>query len=260
MDLKLAGKVGIITGASRGIGAGIAHALAREGCKLTLAARSTDELERCAGEVRKAGGQALVSTADIRQPASAAALVEATLAAFGRLDFLVTNAGTAKMGHFLSLTDEDWQEGYALKFFGHMRLIRAAWPHLKAAKGSVVVIAGAAGREPAATSMITGSVNAGLMNFTKGLASLGIDDGVQVNAVLPGAVRTERFFGRMSAAAKSLGVSEAEAERRMVAEKHITRIGEPEDIAGLIAFILSPQGSYLQGALIDMDGGRTKGI
>lgn len=260
MDLNLRNKVGIITGASRGIGAAIACALAREGCKLVLAARSTDELNAVAAEVRTLGGQALVNTANLMQPEAVQPLVESTIKEYGRLDFVVTNAGTAKQGDFLQLTDDDWSEGFGLKFFGHMRLLRAAWPHLVVSKGAVVIIAGAAGRTPSADSMITGSVNSALMNFTKALADRGVADGVQVNAVLPGAIRTDRFLKRVQKAMKAQAISAIEAERNMVTKGKITRIGEPGEIASVVAFLLSPHGGYLQGSLIDVDGGRTKGV
>lgn len=260
MDLQLRNKVGIITGASRGIGAGIARTLAAEGCKLVLAARSTADLEAQAAEVRKLGGEAIVSTADLRQPAAVQPLVEATLKAFGRIDFVVTNAGTARMGAFTELTDADWDEGFDLKFFGHVRLLRACWLQLKANKGKVVIIAGAAGRTPAANAMITGSVNSALVNFTKSLADLGVTDGVRVNAVLPGAIRTARYEGRLKKAMARLNADAATAEQSMVTKQGITRIGEVEDIANVVAFLLGPQADYMQGSVVDVDGGRTKGV
>ena len=260
MELGLRNKVGVITGASRGIGAEVARELAREGCSLVLTARSADELAERAAEARNLGARALAHASDLCEPPAAAALVASAVAEFGRLDFVVANAGAARMGDFLKLTDEDWQEGFALKFFGHLRLIRAAWPQLKANCGSIVIIAGIAGRTPLSTGVITGSVNAALLSLTKALAGRGIADGVQVNAINPGAVRTGRFAGRIRDVTASRGISEAEAERRYVAEHGVTRIGEPADIAGLASFILSRRGSFLQGALIDMDGGKTKTV
>src|SRR5436309_2810916 len=181
MELGLEGKVAIVTGASRGIGAAIARELAREGCRLVIAARSTDALEEVASELRANGRGALVHAADLRAPEEPARLVRAALAAFGRIDVVVANAGATKRGDFLRLTDDDWADGFALKLFAHVRLIRAAWPHLVEARGSVLAIAGAGGRTPGAEFAIGGAVNAGLLSLAKALAARGLADDVQVN-------------------------------------------------------------------------------
>ncbi len=191
----------------------------------------------------------------LRQPHGSS---KRALQAAGRIDILVNNAGATKRGDFLQLNDEEWMDGYALKLFGAVRLTRAAWPHLKTAGGSVVNIAGVGGRTPGAQFTIGGSVNAALLSLTKALADLGVGDGVQVNAINPGSVRTDRLQKRLEAAAKEHGGDLDTAAARMVQQARITRFGEPEDIAGLVAFIVGPQGCWLQGALIDMDGGQTK--
>ena len=258
MELGLKNKTGIITGASRGIGAAIAAELAGEGCNLMLTARNAQELGERADDACSCGAQAQAFPADLTSPTAGAELVAATLAAFGRIDFVVANAGAAEMGDFLELSDADWANGFGLKFFAHLRLLRAAWPHLQKSRGSVVVIAGVAGRTPAADSLITGAVNASLLSLTKGLAARGTTDGVQVNAINPGPIRTDRLKRRLRDAVQAGGGSEADAERRMVADIGVSRIGEPDDIAALVSFMLSGRGSYLHGSLIDMDGGKTK--
>src|SRR6185436_16642664 len=150
--------------------------------------------------------------------------------------------------------------GFALKFFGAVRLARAAWPFLKQTRGSLINIAGIGGRTPGAQFTIGGSVNAALLSFTKALADLGISDGVQVNAINPGSVRTDRLQKRIAAYAKKLGVDTEKAASDMIQRASITRFGEPQEIAELVAFIVSPHGRWLHGALIDMDGGQTKTI
>jgi 3-oxoacyl-[acyl-carrier protein] reductase len=248
-------KVAIVTGASRGIGRAIALRLAADGMRVMLCARSAEQLAAVADEI---GEGAAVAPLDLRDPAAPAELVRVTVARFGGVDVVVNNAGATKRGEFLELTDADWADGYALKLHGAVRLTRAAWPYLVAAKGSLVNIAGTGGRTPGAQFTIGGSVNAALLSFTKAMADNGIRDGVQVNAISPGTVRTDRFAKRMEVLAEERGLAVAEAEPVFVKEARVTRVGEPEDIAALVAFVVSPAGRFLQGSLIDMDGGATK--
>jgi NAD(P)-dependent dehydrogenase (short-subunit alcohol dehydrogenase family) len=252
------GKVAIVTGASRGIGRAIAMRLAREGAKTVLCARDGATLEDGVKEIKAASGTAASIALDLRLPESPAQLAEFAVKQFGGIDIVVNNAGATKRGVFLELTDEDWADGFALKFFGAVRLTRAAWPYLKKAGGSVVNISGGGGRTPGAEFAIGGSVNAAMQSFTKAMAEVGIADRVQVNVINPGLVRTGRFQQRLEAVAKEQGVDLATAERGMVAASKTTRVGEPEDIAALVAFIVGAEGRFLQGSMIDMDGGSNK--
>lgn len=247
----LEGKVAIVTGASRGIGRAIALQLGARGASVVLTARDEAALDDVARRIDAAARIAL----DLRLPESPRQVVEYTLQTFGRIDIVVNNAGATKRGEFLVLTDEDWADGFALKFFGAMRLTRCAWPHLKAQSGSVVHIAGIGGRTPGREFAIGGSVNAALLSFTKALADLGIADGVQVNAINPGAVRTDRLYKRLAGSGDL-----AAGERKFVEASGISRVGEPEDIAELVAYLVSPAGRFIHGSLIDIDGGQTKTI
>jgi NAD(P)-dependent dehydrogenase (short-subunit alcohol dehydrogenase family) len=260
MEFGLEGKIAIVTGASRGIGAAIATELAREGCNVALAARTAAGLEATSERITELGRRALVNVADLRAEDAPAALVEATLDRFGRVDIVVCNAGATKRGDFLELSEEDWADGYALKFSAHRRLARVAWPHLAARKGSLVFISGIGGRTPGAEFTIGGSVNAALLSLAKALTDKGITDGVRVNVVNPGAVATDRLKTRVRALAQKLGISEDEARGRMIEELGSAGFGEPEDIAGLVAFAVGRRGRFLNGAIIDMDGGQTKTI
>ena len=251
-------KVAIVTGASRGIGRAIAMRLAKDGAKTVLCARDVVALEAGVTEIKAAGGTATSIALDLRLPESPAQLAEFAVKHFGGIDIVVNNAGATKRGVFLELTDDDWADGFALKFFGAVRLTRSAWPHLKTARGSVVNISGGGGRTPGAEFAIGGSVNAAMQSFTKAMAEVGIADGVQVNVINPGLIRTGRFQKRLEAVAAEQGTDLAMAERQMIAASKTTRVGEPEDIAALVAFIAGPEGRFLQGAMIDMDGGSTK--
>ena len=256
----LEGKIAIITGASRGIGRAIALRLARDGATVVLAARTAEDLSRVAAEIKAEGGAATCVALDLRDADAPGALVRAALEAHGAIDIVVNNAGATKRGDFFDLTDADFLDGFALKFFGAVRLTRAAWPHLKARGGSVLSIIGIGGRTPGAEFTIGGSVNGACLSFAKALTDIGIRDGVQVNAINPGRIRTGRFQKMVEAQAARSGMSLEEAIQEIIGKASITRVGEPEDVANLAAFLLSPASRFLQGALIDLDGGQTKTV
>lgn len=253
----LDGKVAIVTGGNRGIGRAIAERLARDGTRVVVCARDAAALT---DTVRSIGDNASMIALDLRDRASARLLVEFALTRFGAIDILVNNAGATKRGNFVSLTDDDWVDGFALKLFGAVRVTRECWPELKRRGGSVVNVAGVGGRTPGAQFTIGGSVNAAMLSFTKALAELGVDDGVQVNAVNPGPVRTARFDRRIAAEAAASGLSREAAEARFVLREKITRVGEPGDVANLVAFLVGPEGRFVHGSLVDVDGGSTKAI
>ena len=255
MDLQLKGKVAVVTGASRGIGRSIAETLAAEGMSVVLAAQSKDQLEAVASTLPT---PSLVHVVDLRVPDGPAALVAATLARFGQLDLLVNNAGATKRGDFFALTDADWEDGFSLKFYGAMRCSRAAWPHLQAARGSIVNIAGIGGRTGSAEFTIGGGVNAALMHLTKSLADRGVKDGVRVNAINPGSIETDRLQLRLKTFAAEHHVDLPEAGRQMAKAHGIARFGQPEEIARAVAFLASPAVAFVQGAVIDIDGGQTR--
>jgi 3-oxoacyl-[acyl-carrier protein] reductase len=257
---NLNGKVAIITGGSRGIGRAIALRLAQDGARVVLCARGLDALNEVASTVSSNGGQALPIAADLRLPSEPARVADAALKKYGGIDIVVNNAGATKRGDFLQLSDDDWADGFALKFFGAVRLTRAAWPELKKRGGSVLNISGAGGRTPGPEFTIGGSVNAALLSFTKAMAVAGIVDGVQVNAINPGTIRTGRLQLRLASIVKEQQIDIETAERRFVQESKVTRIGEPEDVANLVAFVVGSEGRFLQGSLIDLDGGSTKTI
>ena len=260
MSQPLQGKISIVTGASRGIGRSIALRLAAAGSLVVLCARDQHLLDEAAAEIRTSGGTAETISLDLRAPESGKRVVDFTINRFGLLDIVVNNAGATKRGEFLDLTDDDFADGFALKYFGSVRLTRACWPHLKAASGSVVFISGAGGRTPGGQFTIGGSVNAALLSLTKALADLGLRDCVQVNTINPGTIRTARYTTRLNALAKERGLDPAAAERAYVKNAAIARIGEPEEIAAMVELIVGPEGKMFHGALIDMDAGSTKTI
>lgn len=248
-------RVALVSGASRGIGAAIARELSAAGVALALTARSRDELDALAAQLP---GPARVLAGDLSQPAFAAYLVQATLAEYGRLDIVVNNAGATPRGDFLAFSDADWDAGFGLKFFGAMRLCRAAWPALAQSRGCIVNIAGIGGRTGNAEFAIGGSVNAALLNLTKALADRGVRDGVRVNAVNPSSIATDRTQVRIDALARERGIDSARAAQALAEQLGVARFGEPAEIARVVAFLASDAASYMQGAIVDVDGGQTR--
>ena len=179
---------------------------------------------------------------------------------FKRCDILVNSRGRhASAGNFVDLPDEAWMDGYALKFFGCVRMCRLFWPMLKAAQGHVVNIIGGAARTPGADFTIGGSVNAAMGNFSKSLSQLGKRDGVNVNAIHPGATDTERFGELLDQRSKASGKSIDDLRKEATAKDGIRRIGKPEDISALTLFLCSEKARHIQGTAIAVDGGATAG-
>ncbi len=261
MELGLDGKVALITGASRGIGAAIAAELAREGVHVCLVARDAAKLADVATGITNAGSvRTAIHAADLREPAAAQAAVDAAIKAFGRLDILVNNAGATRRADFFTLTEEDWQDGFALKFHGYVRMTRAAWPHLKQSNGSIINIVGIGSRAGSAEFTIGGSVNVALLNFTKAMADIGISDGVRVNAINPGLIETDRFARNIERVMRERGIDRAQALRFLLASHGTRRVGRPDEIGALTAYLASDKADFIQGSVIDIDGGATRSL
>jgi len=252
--------VAVVTGASQGIGRSTALRLARDFSVIVLAARSEDELRKTADAVTSVGARALVCATDLRDVDAPATLVQTTLDRFGRIDALLNIAGAVPQIDLFEMTDDQWQDGLALKFHGARRLTLSAWDALKASGGSVVFISGSAALDPKPGSAAVAAVNAAIIALAKAFAEQGIRDGVQVNSVVPGAVMTGRreSFFRKWAPAHSLSIEEA--MKRFPEEVGIARFGRPEEIADLMAYLVSPGAKWLTGSCVRMDGGEIKGI
>jgi 3-oxoacyl-[acyl-carrier protein] reductase len=256
----MASRVAIVTGASQGIGRSTAVRLARDFDAIVVVARSRENLDQTAAEVKAAGAQVFVIDIDLSLPEAAREVVEQTMTAFGRIDALLNIAGAVPQIDVFEMTDEQWERGLALKLHGARRLTIEAWPALKASSGSVVLMSGNSALFPKAPYAAVGTINAAIVALAKAFSDRGIADGVQVNSVLPGAVMTGRRQSYLEHWAPLHGMSVEEATARFPAEAGIARYGTPEEIAELMAFIVSPGARWMTGTTLRMDGGEVKSI
>ena len=252
--------VAIVTGASQGIGRATAIRLARDFSALVLIARNQVNLAQTAEAVRTAGAQALVIDADLAQPQAAQTVVDQTLAAFGRIDALLNIAGAVPQIDLFEMTDAQWESGLALKLHGARRLTVAAWPALRESKGSVVLMSGNSALFPKAPYAAVGTINAAIVALAKAFSDRGITDGVQVNSVLPGPVMTGRRRSYLEHWAPSHNMTVEEATASFPKEAGIARYGEPDEIAELMAFLVSPGAHWMTGSALRMDGGEVKSV
>ena len=253
-------KVVIVTGASQGIGRATAIRLAQDFGAVVLVARSEEKLRETEREVVAAGTRALVVPADLSEAPAASEVVRQAVAAFGRIDALVNIAGAVPQVDVLEMTDAQWDGGFALKLHGARRLTVQAWPALKASRGSVVFTSGNSALFPKAGYAAVGTVNAAIVALAKAFADKGLPDGIQVNSVLPGPVMTGRRRSYLEHWAPAHGMSVEEATLKFPKEAGIERYGEPEEIAALMAFLVSPQAKWMTGSALRMDGGEVKSV
>ena len=252
--------VAIVTGASQGIGRATAIRLARDFSELVLVARNRANLDETAEAVQAAGAKPLVIDADLADPAVAPAIVDQALAAFGRIDALLNIAGAVPQIDLFEMTDAQWEGGLALKLHGARRLTIAAWTALKAAQGSVVLMSGNSALFPKAPYAGVGTINAAIVALAKAFSDRGIADGVQVNSVLPGPVMTGRRRSYLEHWAPLHNMTVEQATANFPKEAGIARYGEPEEIAELMAFLVSPGARWMTGSTLRMDGGEVKTV
>ncbi|KAA0692636.1 SDR family NAD(P)-dependent oxidoreductase [Neorhizobium sp. P12A] len=256
----MSNSVAVVTGASQGIGQSTAIRLARDFSSIVLVARDRTKLEETAAAVKAAGATPLVIDCDLSDPPAAKAVVDQALAEFGRIDALLNIAGAVPQIDLFDMTDEQWDNGLALKLHGARRLTIAAWPALKEAKGSVVLMSGNSALFPKAPYAAVGTINAAIVALAKAFSDRGITDGVQVNSVLPGPVMTGRRRSYLKHWASIHDMTEEAATLKFPQEAGIARYGEPEEIAELMAFLVSPAARWMTGSTLRMDGGEVKSI
>jgi 3-oxoacyl-[acyl-carrier protein] reductase len=252
--------VAIVTGASQGIGRSTAIRLARDFSAVVLAARNAKALEEVASAVRRAGAEPIPLVLDLSQVEAAESVVHTTLERFGRIDALLNIAGAVPQIDLFEMTDEQWHAGMELKLHGARRLTIQAWDALKQANGSVVFMSGSASLDPKPAFAAVAATNAAITALAKAFAEQGIQDGVQVNSIVPGAVMTGRRRSFLEKWAPAHNVTVEEAIKKFPQEAGISRYGQPEEIAELLGFMVSPAAKWMTGSSIRIDGGEVKGI
>jgi 3-oxoacyl-[acyl-carrier protein] reductase len=252
--------VAIVTGASQGIGRSTAIRLARDFGAVVLAARNAKELDEVAARVKELDAEALPLAVDLSQIEAPITVIETTLARFGRIDALLNIAGAVPQIDLFEMTDAQWNSGMELKLHGARRLTIQAWDALKRARGSVVFMSGSASLDPKPDFAAVAATNAAITALAKAFAEQGIRDGVQVNSIVPGPVMTGRRQSFLQKWAPAHNMSVEEAMQKFPEEAGISRYGQPEEIAELLGFMVSPAAKWMTGASLRMDGGEIKGI
>jgi len=262
MDLQLAGKRALVTGASRGLGYATAKVLACEGVAIAL--NSHDEVKLTASAEKLAAethGVIIPIVGDMSDPAVPETLVAQAVQALGGLDLLFTNSGGPPPGKFEAFDDAAWQKAIELMFLSHVRLIRAALPHLRQSPApSVLTVTSLSVKQPIGDLILSNSIRAATIGLTKSLAlDLGAE-GIRFNSILPAWTKTERVYNLMTNRARINGTSLEQEMAKQAKDSPMGRLGEPEEFANVAVFLLSPAASYLTGVMLSVDGGMYKGI
>lgn len=255
MDLQLAGKHVLITGGSRGIGLACAREFAAEGCKLSLIGRSREPMDQALAELKAAGAQVSGHCADLTDPEAAARAVAAAEADLGPLDVLVNSAGAARRTPYDELSPQAWHAAMQAKFFTYVHVMDPVLRSMGARGAGVVInVIGMGGKVATTTHLAGGAANAALMLATAGLANAWGPRGVRINGVNPSLTLTNRLAEGFAVDARVRQVSPEEVQQQAEQKLPLRRIAKPEEIAAAVLFLASPRASYVNGAILSMDG------
>jgi 3-oxoacyl-[acyl-carrier protein] reductase len=265
MDLGLRGRVALVCAASQGLGKAAALGFAREGAHVVICSRQKKALQLAADEIRATVGETPVQivpiVADLTKAKQVTAVVTRTIKLFGRIDVLVTNAGGPPVGAFADLNDDTWEKGVALTLMSTVRCIRAVLPHMQKRKwGRIINITSIAAKQPINDLVISSSLRPGILGLSRVLASQHAKEGILINSVAPGFMRTARMEQIGAVRAKEAGITMDEFFLKQSRDIPLQRYGEPEELANVIVFLGSERASYLTGTTVSVDGGLMKGL
>ena len=262
MDLQLKDKVAIVGGASKGLGRACAEVLAEEGMKVVMCSRSQADLEQAAQDIRsKTKADVFVFAGDLEQNDTIKKLIAAAAEKYGRIDVLVSNSGGPPLAKSIDATEEQWATAVQRSLLFFARMSREALPHMRRQKsGRIINILASTVYQPIPNLALSGATRMGVVAFAKSLADEVGRDGILVNNVCPGSILSERMLSNVTNRAKELGISVEEALAQRAAETAVGRIGEPKELAYLVAFLASGKSSYITGTTILVDGGLVRSV
>jgi 3-oxoacyl-[acyl-carrier protein] reductase len=263
MDLGLQDKVAIVMAASKGLGRACATALAAEGARVTIGARGTQALEKTAQEIQKATmSQVLAVPTDVTKAEDVEAIVAATIGEFGHIDILVNNAGGPPAGNFASFGDAQWQAAFELNLLSTVRLVRLVLPHMrKTGSGRIITIVSTSVKQPIDGLLLSNAIRSGVVGLAKTLSVELAPDNITVNNVCPGRILTDRLRQIYHINERvQQGVSEEAVLKEMAQDVPMGRVGKPEELGALVAFLASQQAAYITGTTIQVDGGLVRSL
>ena len=263
MDFKLKGRTALVAGASAGLGAAIAETLVAEGTRVVINSRDLDKLSSCADKIEQATGtRPGMATGDLAEVSErSSVLASATDQLGGRIDILVVNTGGPPPGLFLDLKSTDWDEAGKLLLASAVEMTRAVMPAMvKNNWGRLIYVTSIAVLQPVDTLVLSNSYRAAVTGFCKTISNTYAKHGLTANCVCPGYTATERLENLASNLAKQEGIGADEIMQRFADETAVGRVGQPEELAALVAFLASDRAAYISGCSIPVDGGLYRGL